>query len=69
MQEGKCGAVGAPLPAYAMFVLATLKDKVKVLPEFFQDDMSKPVISEIQRRYSNKVIAEVGLCVCVHQVL
>jgi len=69
VQEGKCEAVGAPLPAYAMFVLATLKDKVKVLPEFFQDDMSKPVISEIQRRYSNKVIAEVGLCVCVHQVL
>ena len=53
----------------AMFVLATLKDKVKVEPEFFQDDMSIPVIAEIQRRYSNKVIAEVGLCICVHQVL
>lgn len=53
----------------AMFVLATLKDKVKVEPEFFQDDMSNPVISEIQRRYSNKVIADVGLCICVHQVL
>lgn len=52
-----------------VFVLATLKDKVKVEPEFFQDDMAKPVISEIQRLYSNKVIADVGLCICVHQVL
>ena len=52
-----------------MFVLATLKDKVKVQPENFQDDMAQPVVSEIQRLYSNKVIVDVGLCVCVHQVL
>eukprot|EP01045_Picozoa_sp_COSAG04_P057668 COSAG04_NODE_27608_length_281_cov_0.857143_1_plen_40_part_10 len=39
-----------------MFVLATLKDKVKVQPENFQDDMAQPVVSEIQRLYSNKVI-------------
>ena len=38
-----------------MYVLATLKDKIKVMPHNFQDDMSVPVIDEINRRYCNKV--------------
>lgn len=51
-----------------MFVLATLKDKVKVLPKHFAGDMMQPVVDEIQRLYTNKVIAGVGLCIAVHQV-
>lgn len=52
-----------------MYVLATLKDKIKVMPHNFQDDMSVPVIDEINRRYCNKVIANVGLCISVHQIV
>jgi DNA-directed RNA polymerase III subunit RPC8 len=52
-----------------MFVLTTLKDKIKVSPEYFQEDMMEPVINEIHRLYANKVIAQVGLCVAVHQIV
>lgn len=44
-----------------MFVLATMKDKIKVTPEHFAENMEKPVINEIHRLYANKVITNVGL--------
>jgi DNA-directed RNA polymerase III subunit RPC8 len=46
-----------------------LKDKIKVVPKDLADDMMQPVIDEIHRLYANKVIAQVGLCVHVHQIL
>ncbi|KAF0695185.1 Aste57867_13992 [Aphanomyces stellatus] len=46
-----------------MFVLCRIADVIQVAPELFAADYSSVLIEEIDRKYANKVIADVGLCI------
>ncbi|KAF0712177.1 hypothetical protein AaE_012096, partial [Aphanomyces astaci] len=46
-----------------MFVLCRVADVIQVAPELFSSDYSSVLIEEIDRKYANKVIADVGLCI------
>ncbi|KAG9416794.1 DNA-directed RNA polymerase III subunit RPC8 [Aphanomyces cochlioides] len=46
-----------------MFVLCRIADVIQVAPDFFAADYSSVLIEEIDRKYANKVIADVGLCI------
>ncbi|CAH7675878.1 RNA polymerase III subunit Rpc25-domain-containing protein [Phakopsora pachyrhizi] len=52
-----------------MFVLSHLKDTIKVLPRDFGNDRAKTLIAEVNRKYSNKVLPEVGLCIALFDLL
>ena len=46
-----------------MYLLAVVEDKLKILPEQFDRDTSEVLIEQIDEKYSNKVLLEVGLCI------
>ncbi|RLN96791.1 hypothetical protein DYB28_007900 [Aphanomyces astaci] len=48
---------------FKMFVLCRIADVIQVAPELFSSDYSSVLIEEIDRKYANKVIADVGLCI------
>ncbi|RLO12318.1 hypothetical protein DYB28_014544 [Aphanomyces astaci] len=48
---------------FKMFVLCRVADVIQVAPELFSSDYSSVLIEEIDRKYANKVIADVGLCI------
>ncbi|KAJ1980218.1 DNA-directed RNA polymerase III complex subunit Rpc25 [Dimargaris xerosporica] len=52
-----------------MFVLATLCDSIKVEPAQFRQSPVDAVHEEINRKYANRIIQYVGLCVTVFDVL
>ena len=52
-----------------MFVLAIVEDKLKTLPDQFDRDSSEVLIEQIESKYSNKVLLEVGLCVSFYDFL
>lgn len=52
-----------------MFILTTLKDNVRVSPMDFQFPRPTAVESELNKKYSNRVLHGVGLCVRVFDIL
>lgn len=52
-----------------MYVLAVIQDKLKILPEEFDRDTSEVLIEQIDIKYSNKVLLDVGLCVGFYDFL
>ncbi|GMF16067.1 unnamed protein product [Phytophthora lilii] len=49
-----------------MFVLTRLSDVIPVAPELFDADYTQVLVEEIDRKYANKVIADVGLCLTLY---
>ncbi|RLN51921.1 hypothetical protein BBJ28_00002189 [Nothophytophthora sp. Chile5] len=49
-----------------MFVLTRLSDVIPVAPELFDADYTQVLVEEIDRKYANKVLADVGLCVTLY---
>ena len=49
-----------------MYVLVKLKDKLRILPSEFNRDPAEVLTEQIELKYSNKVILEVGLCVAFY---
>eukprot|EP00752_Nemacystus_decipiens_P003713 g3422.t1 len=49
-----------------MFVLATIKDTVKVAPSKFNGDALDVLTAQIEAKFADRVIANVGLCICLH---
>lgn len=49
-----------------MFVLTRISDVIPVNPELFDADYTKVLVEEIDRKYANKVIADVGLCITIY---
>ncbi|RLN86546.1 hypothetical protein BBJ28_00001505 [Nothophytophthora sp. Chile5] len=49
-----------------MFVLTRLSDVIPVAPELFDADYTQVLVEEIDRKYANKVLADVGLCVTMY---
>ncbi|KAI6006688.1 RNA polymerase Rpb7 [Pisolithus orientalis] len=48
-----------------MFVLSTIKDTIPVLPANFGVDTEEALINEINKKYANRVLHDVGLCICL----
>eukprot|EP00904_Undaria_pinnatifida_P001880 jgi/Undpi1/11693/HiC_scaffold_36.g13988.m1 len=51
---------------YEMFVLTTIKDTVKVAPGTFSGDSLDVLTAQIEAKFADRVIANVGLCVALH---
>jgi len=47
----------------AMFVIAAVEDKLRILPEQFDRSPADVLIEQIELKYANKVLPEVGLCI------
>ena len=52
-----------------MFVLSELEDTVKIVPNDFRKDDNGAITDVLNDKYANKVVQEVGLCICVHDIL
>ncbi|KAI8070793.1 DNA-directed RNA polymerase III subunit RPC8-like protein [Gongronella butleri] len=52
-----------------MFVLAELEDTVKVEPSAFGKKDHDAITDVLNEKYANKVVQEVGLCICVFDIL
>lgn len=52
-----------------MFLLAVLEDTLRILPEQFDRDSKDVLIEQIDHKYSNKVLLEVGLCISFYDFL
>ena len=62
----------APTPAHTdwqittMFVLVTVRDHIVVHPSTFDRDIHEVLTEQIDAKYGNKVLPDVGLVVCLH---
>lgn len=52
-----------------MYVLAELKDIVHVKPWQFDKDLKSVIESELNSKYANKVVYELGLCIALFDIL
>lgn len=52
----------------SMFNLVLIKDVVRVVPSKFNAPQKKALIDEINYRFANKVIYNVGLCIFLHDI-
>ena len=52
-----------------MFVLVSISDIIKIEPESFDVDYRHMLIEEIDRKYANHVVVDVGLCVTVYDFI
>ncbi|KAJ7355704.1 RNA polymerase III subunit Rpc25-domain-containing protein [Mycena albidolilacea] len=51
-----------------MFNLAILKDTVAVHPSDFGGPQEQVIIAELNKKYANRVLHDVGLCICVFDI-
>lgn len=51
-----------------MFVLTKISDTTRLEPSTFVVDSEKAIVNEINAKYANKVIHNVGLCVCLRDI-
>ncbi|KAJ2816904.1 DNA-directed RNA polymerase III complex subunit Rpc25, partial [Coemansia furcata] len=52
-----------------MFVLSVLRDTLKIVPSEFTKSREEALKDEINRKYSNRVLHDIGLCMVVHDLL
>lgn len=52
-----------------MFVLTTVQEKVKIAPDQFKRSTTEVIIEQIDIKFSNRVIPDVGLCICFYDFL
>ncbi|KAJ8651528.1 DNA-directed RNA polymerase [Lichtheimia ornata] len=52
-----------------MFLVAELEDTVKIEPKHFDKSDNEAITAVLNQKFANKVIPDVGLCVCVHDIL
>ncbi|KAJ2695248.1 DNA-directed RNA polymerase III complex subunit Rpc25 [Coemansia spiralis] len=52
-----------------MFVLVVLRDTLKVVPCEFTKPREQALKDEINRKYANRVLHDVGLCMLVHDLV
>lgn len=51
-----------------MFNLAILKDTVAVHPSDFGGPQEQAIIAELNKKYANRILHDVGLCICVFDI-
>ena len=52
-----------------MYVLAEMRDIVHVKPWQFDQDLRVVIEDELNKKYANKVIYELGLCIALFDIL
>jgi DNA-directed RNA polymerase III subunit RPC8 len=52
-----------------MFVVATLDDTVSIAPHLFNEMLSTIVADELDRKLANTIFKELGLCICLYDIL
>ncbi|KAF8329381.1 RNA polymerase III subunit Rpc25-domain-containing protein [Cantharellus anzutake] len=52
-----------------MFQLSILKDKISVAPASFGIPAEQAIIKELNKKYANRVIFDLGLAICVHDLI
>jgi len=51
-----------------MFILSIVKDKIPIHPSQFGLPPEQALINELNKKYANRVLHDVGLCICVFDV-
>jgi DNA-directed RNA polymerase III subunit RPC8 len=46
-----------------MFLLAVIEDTLKTLPDQFERDSGEVLLEQIDLKFANKVLVDVGLCI------
>ncbi|CAG8532537.1 10505_t:CDS:2 [Ambispora leptoticha] len=52
-----------------MFILSVFKDTVKIEPQNFRKNKYDAITDELNQKYANKVVQDIGLCICLHDIL
>ncbi|KAF2139129.1 uncharacterized protein K452DRAFT_255268 [Aplosporella prunicola CBS 121167] len=52
-----------------MFLTTTISDLIQIKPEEFEKSSIQAIKDAIHVKYANKVIQEVGLCICLRDIL
>lgn len=52
-----------------MFILTTISDLIQISPQDFEKPSVQALKDNINKKYSNKVIQKVGLCICLFDLL
>lgn len=52
-----------------MFILVSLKDRIRILPNKFNRSIEDAIAQELNDRFANKVIINVGLCITLFDIL
>jgi len=48
-----------------MFILTTISDLIQIAPEDFEKKSKEAIEDNINQKYANKVVQQVGLCICL----
>ncbi|BET03174.1 RNA polymerase III [Nesidiocoris tenuis] len=51
-----------------MFILTSFKDIIRTPPERFNGDLTSTICQFLNEKFANKVVANVGLCVCLFDI-
>lgn len=65
----KWGLISEKDIASKMFLVATLNDTVSIAPHHFNEQLSSIVAEEIDRKLANTIFQELGLCICLYDIL
>ncbi|KZV93155.1 hypothetical protein EXIGLDRAFT_717572 [Exidia glandulosa HHB12029] len=52
-----------------MFQLAIIKDTIPLLPATFSVPAEKALTYELNKKYANRILHDVGLCICVFDII
>ncbi|KDQ61854.1 hypothetical protein JAAARDRAFT_150833 [Jaapia argillacea MUCL 33604] len=52
-----------------MFVLSIIKDTVNVHPTYFAIPPEQALTAELNKKYANRILHDVGLCICVFDIV
>jgi DNA-directed RNA polymerase III subunit RPC8 len=52
-----------------MYVIAEMRDVVHIKPWKFDQDLRTLIEDELNKKYSNKVVYQLGLCIALYDIL
>ncbi|CAJ0929471.1 unnamed protein product, partial [Mesorhabditis belari] len=52
-----------------MFVLSEMRDIVSILPHQLKNDLKSVITLKLNKRFANKVIIDLGLCICLFDLI
>ncbi|PWN53235.1 hypothetical protein IE53DRAFT_199673 [Violaceomyces palustris] len=52
-----------------MFVLSEIQDTISIHPSLFSKESSEAISEAINKKFSNKILQDVGLCICLFDIL
>lgn len=52
-----------------MFVLTEMRDNIRIDPTWFDEDTGERIKYELNKKFANKVVYGVGLCITLHDII